>query len=56
MNTVMRIIKDKKLNVTQQKMELDCEFFLSIRKKEAIRIFEIFNSTYKVSIKRIEDL
>ena len=56
MNTVMRIIKDEKINIAEQKMELDCEFILSIRKKEAIRIFEIFNSTYKVSIKRIEDL
>lgn len=56
MNTVMRIIKDEKLNITEQKMELDCEFILSIRKKEANRIFEIFNSTYKVTIKREEDI
>ena len=55
MNTVMRIIKDEKLNIIQQKMELDCEFILSIRKKEASRIFELFNSTYKVSVKRIEE-
>lgn len=53
MNTVMRIVKDENLNITQQKMELDCEFTISIRKKEASRIFEIFNGTYKVNIKRI---
>ncbi len=56
MNIVMRIIKDEKINIKEQKMELDCEFFLSIRKKEANRIFEIFNSTYKVTIKREEDI
>ena len=54
MNTVMRIIKDEKLNITKQKMELDCEFILSIRKKEASRIFEIFDSTYKVAIKKMD--
>ena len=56
MNIVMRIIKDEKINIAEQKMELDCEFILSIRKKEANRIFEIFNSTYKVTIKREEDI
>jgi len=55
MNTVMRIIKDENLTITNQKMELDCEIFISVRKKEADRIFEIFNSTYKVSIKNMED-
>jgi len=55
MNIVMRIVKDESLKITKQKMELDCEFILSIRKKEASRIFELFNSTYKVSVKRIEE-
>lgn len=55
MNIVMRIVKDQNLNVTNQKMELDCEFIISVRKKDAQRIFEIFETTYKVSIKREED-
>ncbi|MBE9489291.1 MAG: YigZ family protein [Bacteroidetes bacterium] len=55
MNTVMRIIKDENLKITHQKMELDCEITISIRKKEADRIFEIFDNTYKVSIKKIEE-
>ncbi len=54
MNTVMRIVKDENLNITHQKMELDCEFTISVRKKEASRIFEIFDSTYKVAIKKID--
>ena len=50
MNTIMRIIKDENISIINQKMELDCEFIISIRKKEAIRIFKIFENTYKVSI------
>ena len=55
MNTVMRIVKDENLTITNQKMELDCEFVISVRKKDANRIFQLFDTTYKVSIKRIED-
>ena len=50
MNTIMRIIKDENISIINQKMELDCQFIISIRKKEAIRIFKIFENTYKVSI------
>ncbi len=55
MNTVMRIIKDEDLNIINQKMELTCEIELSVRQKEADRIFELFENTYKISIKRLED-
>ena len=52
MNVVMRIIKEEKLSIINQKMELNCEFKLAVRKKEATRIFELFQNTYKVSIKK----
>ena len=52
MNTVMRIIKDEKLVIVSQKMELDCEILISVRQKEANRVFKIFNDTYKVTIKK----
>ncbi len=55
MNTVMRIVKDEKLTITNQKMELDCEFIISVRKKDKDRIFQLFDNTYKVIIKRNED-
>ncbi len=55
MNTVMRIIKDEDINVVHQKMELGCEFQIAVRKKDAERIFELFENTYKLTIKRIED-
>ncbi|MDP2685601.1 MAG: YigZ family protein [Aequorivita sp.] len=55
MNTVMRILKDEDIHLVQQKMEMDCEFEIAVRKKDAERIFELFENTYKVMIKRIED-
>ncbi|MAZ72622.1 MAG: YigZ family protein [Flavobacteriaceae bacterium] len=53
MNTVMRIIKEENLKIASQKMELNCEMELSVRKKEANRIFELFEHTHKVEIKRV---
>ena len=55
MNTVMRIIKDEDLNLVNQKMELNCELEIAVRKKDADRVFEIFENTYKVAIKRLEN-
>jgi len=55
MNTVMRIIKDENISIINQKLELNCEFIISIRKKEAKKVFEIFDNTYKVAIKIIAD-
>jgi uncharacterized YigZ family protein len=54
MNTVMRIIKDENLSIEWQKMELNCEIQISVRKNEAHRIFDIFENTYKVAVKKIK--
>ena len=53
MNTVMRIIKDESIEIVDQKMELSCEFKISVRKKEASKIFSIFENTYKVAINKL---
>ncbi len=55
MNTMIRIIKDEDIKLINQKMELDCEFEITVRKKEAERVFELFENTYKVTIKRLEN-
>ncbi|WP_081212388.1 IMPACT family protein [Salegentibacter sediminis] len=55
MNTVMRIIKENDLNVIEQKLELDCKIRISVRKKEAESIFQKFDTTYKVAIKKLEN-
>lgn len=51
MNTVMRIIKEKNLNITNQKLEMDCQISISVRKKDAQSIFEIFNRLFEINIK-----
>lgn len=55
MNTVMRIIKDEDLKIVNQKMELNCEIEIAVRKKDAERVFGILENTYKVTIKRLEN-
>lgn len=54
MNVVMRIIKEHNLNVIDQKLALDCQVFISVRKKDSQSIFEKFEATYKVEIKKWE--
>lgn len=55
MNKVMRIVKEQNLSVDNQIMELDCKLFLSVRKKDAQRIFELFDSIYGVKIEEVEN-
>lgn len=53
MNAVMRIIKERHLNIIHQKLELDCQLTISVRKKEATGIFNIFDTLYEVKIKKV---
>lgn len=55
MNKVMRIIKEKQLNVVNQTLEMDCKLQISVRKKDANSIFEIFNNLYEIEIKNFND-
>ncbi len=54
MNKVMRIIKDRKLKMIHQKLELTCEYHISVRKRDAASVFEIFSNLYKVEIAELE--
>ena len=53
MNKVMRVIKEKNLEIIAQKMELSCEIEIKIRKKNAEMIFDIFNSIFGIKIKKL---
>ena len=53
MNKVQRIIKEKNITILSQKMELDCEYVISIRKKEAEMVFSVFDALFKVDVKRL---
>nr|WP_321236605.1 YigZ family protein [uncultured Psychroserpens sp.] len=55
MNKVMRIIKEKHLNVINQTLELSCEIIISVRLKDAEAVFEIFNTLYEINIKKLND-
>jgi uncharacterized YigZ family protein len=50
-NKVMRIIKEKNIEIVSQKMEMSCEIEIVTRKKSAEMIFDIFNSMFKIEIK-----
>jgi uncharacterized YigZ family protein len=53
MNNVMRIIKERNLKITNQKLEMNCQINISVRKKDAESIFNIFSKLYEVDIKKI---
>lgn len=53
MNKVMRVIKEKNLDIISQKMNESCEIIISTRKKNAEIIFDIFSNLFEVSINKI---
>jgi uncharacterized YigZ family protein len=60
MNKVMRVIKEKKLEIVSQEMEINEDSGLPIgkieiktRKKNAEMVFDIFNSMFEINIKRL---
>lgn len=53
MNKVMRIIKEKNLEIISQQMEESCLIEISTRKKNAEMIFDIFTNLFEIEIKKI---
>jgi uncharacterized YigZ family protein len=51
MNAVMRIVKEKNIEIIGQKLEMDCQYIISVRKNDADAIFNIFDNLYKVAVK-----
>ena len=54
MNAVQRIIKEKQIDIINQKLEMNCQYTISVRKKDANSIFTIFENLYKVDIKILD--
>lgn len=50
-NKIMRVIKEKNIEIVSQKMEMSCEIEIITRKKNAKMIFDIFNSMFEIVIK-----
>lgn len=55
MNKVMRVIKEKNLNVVNQVLELDCLIEISCRLTQKDEILNAFNHIFEVSITEKED-
>ena len=53
MNKVMRIIKEKNLQIISQKMEMDCEIEISIRKKNVQNLLDTFENLYEIKLTEI---
>lgn len=53
MNKVMRIIKEYNLEILSQKMELNCQYILSVRKTESENVIEYFTAFFGVTIQKL---
>ena len=53
LNKVMRVIKEKNLEIIAQTMELNCQVVVATRKKNAALVLGIFNSMYEIEIKQL---
>jgi len=53
MNKVMKIIKDLNLTVLKQQMELNCEFIVEVREKNAVKVDRLFNNLRCITIKKL---
>ena len=53
MNKVMRIIKEKNLNIVSQKMEMDCEITIATRKKNVQNLLDTFENLYEIKLTEI---
>ena len=51
MNKVMRIVKEKNLEIISQRMEMSCEIEIATPKKNAKIVLDIFNSLFEINIK-----
>jgi uncharacterized YigZ family protein len=53
MNKVMRIIKEKNIQIVHQKMELNCEIQIATRKKNTKEIVAIFTALFEIEIEEL---
>lgn len=54
MDKVMRIIKENNLEIKHQRMELDCEYIISVRKKYSEKIDRLFTDLRCLKIKEVK--
>ena len=54
LSKVLRIIKENSIIIQNQKLEINCELIISVRKSDANKIVKIFDTFYKVQIKSLD--
>ena len=54
MNRVMRVIKEKKLYIIKQVLEMKCNINIRVRKKDAFSVYETFSNLHEIVIKKID--
>lgn len=54
MSKVLRIIKENSIMIQNQKLEINCELMIAIRKSNAHKIVQKFKALYRVQIKPLE--
>ena len=55
MNKVMRVIKENKIKITNQRLELRCELIISVRLKDTKSICDIFERLYEINMEILND-
>ncbi len=53
MSKVLRILKENSITITRQKLEMDCEMIIAVRKSHTKKIVKIFETLYRVEIKQL---
>mgnify|MGYP000929292021 FL=1 len=53
MSKVLRILKENSITITRQKLEMDCEIIIAVRKSHTQKIVIIFETLYRVEIKKL---
>jgi uncharacterized YigZ family protein len=53
MNKVMRVIKEKNLDIINQKMNESCQIEIATRKKNVENTIDIFNNLFEIEIQKI---
>ena len=53
MSKVLRILKENSITITRQKLEMDCEIIIAVRKSHIQKIVKIFEPLYRVEIKKL---
>lgn len=52
-NKVMRVIREKQLEIVSQKMEMDCEIVVSVRKQNSDAALAAFENLFGIKVKRL---